>query len=59
MDKEIQVKALNFVVFGYLIHRELMFSNDYYRFRLSNKYNEELIYKTNLKYLIEKYLKKG
>lgn len=53
MDEETQLKALNFAVFGYLIHRSLLFNNDYYTFRLNNIGNEKLIYLDNMKRLLE------
>lgn len=57
MNEETLLKALNFIVFGYLIHRELLFNGDYYEFRLKERGNEELIYKDNVKRLIKKGLK--
>ena len=59
MDEETQLKALNFIVFGYLIHRDLLFNNEYYEFRLKNKGNEKLIYLDNLDRLLKSSLKKG
>lgn len=55
---DLQIKAINFMVFGYLIHRNLLFNNDYYRFRLKNRGNEKLIYTDNMKRLINNCLKK-
>jgi hypothetical protein len=53
MDEETKLKALNFAVFGYLIKSDLLFDSSYYRFRLRNKYNEELIYKKNFLHIME------
>ena len=52
MDSETQLKALNFAVFGYLIHRDLLFNDDYYDFRLNNIGNEKVIYLDNVKRLL-------
>lgn len=57
MDEETLLKALNFTIFGYLIHRELLFNESYYDFRIQEKGNEEVIYKDNMKRLIKKGLK--
>ena len=53
MDSETQIKALNFAVFGYLIHRDLLFNNEYYKFRLKAKGDEKLIYLDNMRRLIK------
>ena len=52
MDSETQLKALNFAVFGYLIHRDLLFNEGYYDFRLNNIGNEKAIYLDNVKRLL-------
>lgn len=52
MDSETQLKALNFVVFGYLTHRDLLFNDEYYTFRLKARGNEKLIYLDNMRRLI-------
>lgn len=54
MDEDTLLKALNFTIFGYLVHRELLFDEDYYEFRLDNRGNEKLIYLDNMKRLISK-----
>ena len=53
MDEETQLKALNFAVFGYLIHRDLLFNDAYYTFRLTNKRNEKAIYLDNMRRLLK------
>ena len=53
MDNDMQLKALNFAIFGYLIHSDLMFDDDYYRFRIKKRGNEKVIYLDNMKRLIE------
>lgn len=53
MDPETQLKALNFVVFGYLIHRDLLFDEAYYEFRLGTR-DEKEIYLDNMKRLLKK-----
>ena len=53
MDEDTLLKALNFTIFGYLIHRDLLFNEDYYKFRLGVK-DEVEIYKDNMKRLLEK-----
>lgn len=52
MDSETQLKALNFIVFGYLISRDLLFNEAYYEFRLNNRGNEKEIYMDNMKRLL-------
>lgn len=52
MDEDTQLKALNFAVFGYLIHRSLLFNEKYYEFRLANIGNERAIYIDNMKRLL-------
>lgn len=51
MDPNTQLKALNFAIFGYLIHRDLLFNEDYYEFRLKNRGKEKVIYLDNMKRL--------
>jgi hypothetical protein len=53
MDEETQLKALNFAIFGYLIHRDIMFTDSYYEFRLANRGNEKAIYLDNMKRLLK------
>ena len=53
MDSETQLKALNFVVFGYLTHRDLLFNDEYYTFRLKARGDEKLIYLDNMRRLIK------
>ncbi len=53
-DEDLKLKALNFSIFGYLIHRELLFSKKYYEYRLFNIGNEREIYLDNMKRLIKK-----
>lgn len=53
MDEDTQLKALNFAVFGYLIHRDLLFNENYYPFRLENRGNEKAIYLDNMKRLLK------
>jgi len=53
MNEDMKLKALNFVVFGYLIHRDLLFNADYYKFRLGNIGNEKAIYLDNMKRLLK------
>ena len=55
MESDLQLKALNFIVFGYLVHRDLIFNSDYYSFRLKNRGNEKLIYLDNMERLLDKY----
>lgn len=52
MEDEEQLLALNFAVFGYLIHRDLLFNNKYYLFRLANRGDEKAIYLDNMKRLL-------
>ena len=54
MDEEMQLKALNFAVFGYLIHGFYLYNDEYYRFRIKNRGNEKLIYLDNMKRFLEK-----
>ena len=53
MDEDMKLKALNFAVFGYLIHRDLLFSDSYYTFRLANRGNEKEIYLDNVRRLLK------
>lgn len=53
MSEEMKLKALNFVVFGYLTHRNFLFDDDYYRFRLSCIGDEKKIYLGNMKRFLE------
>lgn len=52
MDEETKLKALNFTVFGYLIHRDLLFKDSYYDFRLSHRGDEKAIYLDNMQRLL-------
>lgn len=53
MDEETKLKALNFVVFGYLIHRNFLFDDNYYKFRLSCIGDEKKTYLGNMKRFLE------
>lgn len=53
MDEETKLKALNFTVFGYLIHRDLLFKDSYYDFRLSHRGDEKAIYLDNMQRLLK------
>ena len=53
MDEETQLKALNFAIFGYLIHRDLMFTDSYYEFRLAHRGDEKAIYLDNMQRLLK------
>ena len=52
MDEDTQLKALNFAIFGYLIHRDLLFNDSYYDFRLAHIGDEKGIYLDNMKRLL-------
>jgi hypothetical protein len=54
MSEEEQLLALNFAVFGYLIHRDFLFNDEYYKFRLAHRGDEKVIYLDNMKRLLEK-----
>lgn len=53
MDEEHKLLALNFAVFGYLIHRNFLFNEDYYNFRLSCIDDEKAIYLGNMERLLK------
>ena len=53
MDADTQIKALNFAIFGYLIHKDLLFNEKYYDFRFSNMGDEKAIYLDNMKRLLK------
>lgn len=53
MDEDKKLKALNFVVFGYLIHRNFLFDDNYYKFRLSCIGDEKKTYLGNMKRFLE------
>lgn len=53
MDEEHRVLALNFAVFGYLIHRKFLFDKDYYDFRLNHIGDEKVIYMNNMEKLLK------
>lgn len=53
MDEETQLKALNFAIFGYLIHRDLLFNDTYYDFRLAHRGDEKGIYLDNMQRLLK------
>lgn len=53
MDEETKLKALNFTVFGYLIHRDLLFKDSYYDFRLAHRGDEKAIYLDNMQRLLK------
>lgn len=53
MDEETKLKALNFIVFGYLIHRDLLFNDSYYDFRLTHRGDEKGIYLDNMQRLLK------
>lgn len=54
MDEKTKLKALNFAVFGYLTHRDLLFEDSYYEWRIHARGNEKEIYLRNMKIFIEK-----
>ena len=49
---KVDIKALNWYLFGYLIPHDLMFSHDYWRWRLS-KPSEKDIYMYHIKFLLD------
>lgn len=49
----VDIKALNYYVFAYLIPNDLMFSDEYWKWRMSNPKESE-IYAKHLKFYIEK-----
>lgn len=53
MEEETKLLALNFTIFSYLIHRNFLFNEDYYDFRLSCIGDEKAIYLGNM----ERFLK--
>lgn len=57
MNEDMQLKALNFAVFGYLTHRDLLFEDSYYEWRIPARGNEKEIYLRNMKTFVE-YAKK-
>ena len=52
--EDLKLIALNFIIFGYLIHRDLLFDDKYYSYRLENTGNEKEIYLDNMKRLLKK-----
>lgn len=54
MDEGTQLKALNFIVFGYLIPSSCLYNDSYYKFRIANRGNEKAIYLDNMKRFLEK-----
>jgi hypothetical protein len=52
IDK-VDLKALNWYMFGYLIPNDLMFSDEYWKWRMTNP-SETKIYQQHLEYIIEK-----
>ena len=52
IDK-VNLKALNWYMFGYLIPNDLMFSDEYWKWRMTNP-SETKIYQQHLEYIIEK-----
>lgn len=54
MDEDTLLKALNFAVFGYLIHGSYLYDDEYYKFRIKNKGDEKKVYLDNMKKFIEK-----
>ena len=57
MEEDMKLKALNFAVFGYLTHRDLLFEDNYYEWRIPARGNEKEIYLRNMKTFLE-YVKK-
>lgn len=53
MDEETQLVALNFAIFGYLTHRNFLFNNEYYRWRLGCVGDEKEIYIGNMRRMLE------
>lgn len=51
-DKSVDIRGLNYFIFGYLIPSDLMFSNDYWKWRLTNP-SETEIYQHHLDYLLK------
>jgi hypothetical protein len=49
--EKVDINALNWYLFGYLVPHDLMFSHDYWRWRLTNP-SEEEIYLYNLNHLL-------
>ena len=49
MNEDENLLALNFKVFSYLIHRNFLFNDEYYNFRLSCIGDEKEIYLGNMK----------
>lgn len=49
MNEDEKLLALNFTVFSYLIHRNFLFNDEYYNFRLSCIGDEKEIYLGNMK----------
>lgn len=53
MDEDTQLKALNFAIFSYLTHRNFLFDDKYYEWRLSCIGDEREIYLRNMKMMLE------
>lgn len=53
MDEEHKLLALNFAIFGYLIHRNFLFNENYYNFRLNCVGDEKAIYLGNMERLLK------
>lgn len=53
MDEEHKLLALNFAVFGYLIHRNFLFNDNYYNSRLRCIGDEKAIYLGNMEKLLK------
>lgn len=51
-QEEADIKALNYFIIGYLIPSELMFSDEYWKWRLTNP-SETEIYKKHLNFIFE------
>ena len=52
MNEEEKILALNFAIFGYLIHRNFLFNESYYDFRLGCLGDEKAIYMGNMERLL-------
>lgn len=53
MDDDMQLKALNFAIFGYLVLDYGVCNDSYYDFRIRNKGDEKLIYLDNIKRFVQ------
>jgi hypothetical protein len=53
MDEDTQLKALNFAIFSYLTHRNFLFDDKYYEWRLSCIGDEREIYLKNMEMMLE------